>query len=187
MDKKVVICLANGVEEIEALTVVDILRRSRIDITVAAVGGNKTIASSHGIIINCDTTVESINWNDIYMLVLPGGMPGTLNLDKDPTVNNAIEVLNKKGNPIAAICAAPSILGKRGLLEGHKACCVPGFEEELKGAEVIMDKKVVTDGQFITAPGMGCSVDFGLAILEYMQGSEAKAEMAKRIEFGTRN
>jgi 4-methyl-5(b-hydroxyethyl)-thiazole monophosphate biosynthesis len=121
------------------------------------------------------------------MLVLPGGMPGTLNLDKDPTVNNAIDVLSKKGNPIAAICAAPSILGKRGLLEGHKACCFPGFEEELKGADVIMDKKVVVDGNFITSPGMGCSVDFGLAILEYMQGAEAKDEMAKRIEFGTRN
>lgn len=159
--------LAKGFEEIEALTAVDILRRAQLDVFTVGIG-SKIITGSHNIPVFCDldeTEVE-IN-NDIDAIVLPGGMPGTLNLEKNSTVNNAIDYCYNNNIYICAICAAPSILGHKGILKGKNACCFPGYECELEGATVC-DNYVCVDGKLITAKGMGSSILFGREIVKQL-------------------
>lgn len=169
--------LANGFEEIEGLTALDVLRRAGEEIMTVGVGSEK-IVGSHKVPVICDTTVDKIEkTDDLKAVILPGGMPGTLNLEADKTVQEYIDFANKKGAFVCAICAAPSILGHKGLLQGKKAVCFPGFEKDLLGAEV-SDKGVVRDGNIITAKGMGVSLEFGLEILAVLQGKE-KADAVK--------
>lgn len=157
--------LAPGFEEIEALAVVDVLRRAELDVLTVGVGEDFVIGS-HQIPVACDIPEKNLILDDkIEAIVLPGGMPGTLNLEKSPIVQKAIDWALENDKLICAICAAPSILGHKGLLEGKKATCFPGFEEELFGAEVSKDF-VVKDGNFITAKGMGSAIEFGLQIAE---------------------
>lgn len=155
--------LADGFEEIEALAPVDLLKRAGKKVITVGVTGN-VITGSHGIQVIADTNEISLD-DSLEMIVLPGGMPGTLNLEKSQCVQNAIDycVLNNKF--IGAICAAPSILGHKGLLKGKKAICYPGFESHLEGA-VISDNSVEEDGIFITARGAGVAIDFGLKLVE---------------------
>lgn len=156
--------LAKGFEEIEALTVVDYLRRAEMDVMTVGVGG-KIITGSHNIPVFCDLDENEVSLNeDIEAVVLPGGMPGTLNLEANKTVSDFIDFCADNSKFICAICAAPSILGHKGLLKGKKACCFPGFEDELEGAEVSKDF-VCTDGKFITAKGMGAAIDFSKEIV----------------------
>lgn len=156
--------LAKGFEEIEALTVVDYLRRAEMDVCTVGIGG-KIIAGSHDIPVFCDLDETEIKTdNSIEAVVLPGGMPGTLNLEKSETVNSFIDYCIENDKYLCAICAAPSILGHKGLLEGKKACCFPGFENELSGADVSSDF-VCIDGKIITAKGMGTAIDFSHAIV----------------------
>lgn len=165
--------LANGFEETEAVAPVDILRRSELDVKTVGIG-EEVIVSSHGIAVIPDITeVDFVPSDDIDMIVLPGGMPGTLNLEKSRTVQDAIDFCVQNDKHIAAICAAPSILGKKGLLKGKKAVCFPGFEEFLEGAE-IPEQGVVTDGKITTAKGAGAAVAFGLELSRILAG-EAKA------------
>ncbi len=161
--------LAEGFEETEAIAPIDMLRRAGKKVITVGVDG-KVITSSHGIPVVTDTN-EIILDDSIEMIILPGGMPGTLNLEKSQCVQNAIDycVLNNKF--IGAICAAPSILGHKGLLNGKKAVCYPGFESHLEGA-MIGDSLVEEDGIFITACGAGAAIEFGLKLVEKVVSSE---------------
>ncbi len=166
--------LANGFEEIEGLAVVDVLRRAELDVVTVGVGGDAVIGS-HQIAVAADINEKSIVLDDsVEAIVLPGGMPGTLNLERSANVQKAIDWAVENNKLVCAICAAPSILGHKNLLKGKKATCFPGFEEELLGAEVVKEY-VVKDGNIITAKGMGSAIEFGLQIAEILSNPlEAK-------------
>ncbi len=156
--------LAKGFEEIEALTVVDYLRRAELEVCTVGIGG-KIITGSHNIPVFSDLDENEAVMNDsVDAIVLPGGMPGTLNLENNETVNKFIDYCVENDRWICAICAAPSILGHKGVLNGKAACCFPGFEEELTGATVSKDF-VCKDGKIITAKGMGSAISFSQAIV----------------------
>lgn len=176
--------LADGFEEIEALCPLDLLRRAGVNVTTVGVGA-KVIRGSHGIEVIADiTTFEAekmLSKNPSDMVILPGGMPGTLNLQADPTVNLFIKNAFDDNKYIAAICAAPMILGELGLLEGKEAVVYPGFEDKLKGT-IISNKKVSVDGKFITAKGMGVSTEFGLTLVELLKDKETADNLASAIQ-----
>ncbi len=163
--------LAEGFEETEALTPVDILRRAEQQVTTVGIG-TCVVRGSHGIPVVTDTDDKQIVIDEnVDMIVLPGGMPGTLNLEKCDTVQNAIDFCIQNGKYVAAICAAPSILGKKGLLKDKEAICFPGFEQFLEGAK-LSENSVVRDGNIITAKGAGVAVKFGLKLVETLCGKE---------------
>ena len=164
--EKAYIFLADGFEEIEGLTVVDILRRAGVEIQMVSIMGRKELTGSHGIPVVADAVFEEVDFSDGTLFVLPGGMPGTVHLGEDDTVSQVIREFAKEGKLVAAICAAPSVLGQAGILNGKKAACHPGFEEKLTGAEVFFSP-VVCDGNVITSRGMGTAVPFGLAVARY--------------------
>lgn len=166
--------MADGFEETEAIAPIDMLRRAEKDVVTVGIK-NDGVKSSHGIPVLCDITDMQVELDErLEMIVLPGGMPGTLNLEANPVVNAAIDYCVNHEIPIGAICAAPSILGKKGLLSGKKAICFPGFEKYLTGAE-LSESKVVTDGIYTTAAGAGAAVDFGLELVRVLCGeSESK-------------
>lgn len=164
--------LANGFEETEAIAPIDILRRSEKNVVTVGIG-EEVITSSHGVTVVTDITeVDAVLTDEIEMIVLPGGMPGTLNLEKSRTVREAIDYCIKNDKYIGAICAAPSILGRMGLLKGKKATCFPGFEQFLMGAE-FTGEPVETDGKIVTARGAGVATEFGLTLVECLLGKEA--------------
>ena len=173
--------LANGFEEVEALAPLDLLRRAGCDVTTVGVGGGDMIVGAHGIAVGVDIPDTMFRDSKPEMIILPGGMPGSKNLDESRIVDAAVKTAVRKGAYIAAICAAPFILGKRGLLEGKEAICYPGFEEQLTGAR-ISDEKVVRDGKFITAAGMGVAVDFGLKLVEVLKDAQTAADLRKTIQ-----
>lgn len=157
--------LANGFEETEAITPIDMLRRAEKKVITVGVGDN-VVMSSHGIPVITDTVVQEAPLTDeLEMIVLPGGMPGTLNLEKSEYVQQAIDFCMEKNLPVGAICAAPSILGHKGILRGRKAVCYQGFEAQLDGAE-IGTGAVAVDGNIITARGAGVAMQFALALVE---------------------
>ena len=172
--------LANGFEEVEALCPLDLIRRAGLDIKTVGVGG-KYITGSHGITVEADMTADELHDNAPTAVILPGGMPGTTNLDGSPIVHRAIDDANREGTLVAAICAAPMILGKRGDLAGKEAIAFPGFEKYLEGA-TISAKKVVSDGRHITAAGMGVALEFGLAIVAYFCGVDKAAELKATVQ-----
>ncbi|MBO5379292.1 MAG: DJ-1/PfpI family protein [Clostridia bacterium] len=172
--------LADGFEEIEALCVLDFLRRAGVETKTVGISG-KTATGSHKIPVICDIEASSLTGNeDFDMIILPGGLPGANNLDESPLVNKFIEKAVSQDKFIAAICAAPFILGKRGILNGKRACCYPGFEKELIGATVV-DDGCVRDGKIITARAMGKSHDFALEIIEALCGREVRENLAKSV------
>lgn len=179
---KVCVFFGTGYEEIEALTVVDLLRREGIETDTVSVTGDKVVVSAHRIPVEMDKLIEEVDFEYVDMIVLPGGMPGTRNLEACEALMKQVDAFVAEGKPVCAICAAPSILGHRGHLEGKKAIAFPGFEDQLKGAEVV-PLPVVRDGNIITGRGMGCAIDFGLAIVEYFDGKEAKEALAKKIVY----
>ncbi len=167
----VYVFLARGFEEIEALATVDMLRRAEIPVTTVGVGG-KTVTGAHEISVVADMTdSEFVYDSGVEMVVLPGGMPGTLELEKSVCVNIAVDKANIEGKFIAAICAAPSILGHKGLLRGKKSCCYPGFEEQLIQATVVNDR-VVCDENIITSRGAGTVYDFAAKLIEVLRDKE---------------
>ena len=179
---KTAIFLANGFEEIEGLTVVDILRRAKIDIATVSITGSKAVEGSHGIKLEADDTIESFNFDGVDMLILPGGMPGTKNMDGHELVQKAIKELYDSNRYVCAICAAPTILGKGGYLKDKNACVYPGNEDKLIGAKVNFEP-VNRDGNVITSRGLGTAISFALEIISALQGSEKAAEMAAKIVF----
>ena len=155
---KIGIFMADGCEEIEGLTVVDVVRRAKMEIVMLSITGKKEVTSSHGVTFLADALAEETGYEDLDGIVLPGGMPGTMHLLENETVN-------------AAICAAPSVLGAAGLLEGKHATCHPGFEEKLTGATTSEDE-VVVDGNIITSRGMGTTIPFAFEIVRYFTDDE---------------
>lgn len=163
--------LANGFEEIEALSAVDVLRRAEYDVKTVGVGG-KSITGAHGITVLADIEDrEVVTGEELRAIVLPGGMPGALNLEKSPIVRAAAEYCAETGRIVAAICAAPSVLGHWGLLKGRSATCFPGFENELDGAAVV-EAPVCMDGNFITGKGPGPAIAFALLIVKALSGEQ---------------
>ena len=174
--------LAEGFEECEALVTVDILKRAGYDIKTVAVGEENTVVGAHGIPVVADMNECEIDSSVMLSaVVLPGGMPGTLNLDKSETVHATLRRTAKHGGLVCAICAAPSILGRAGYLEGKRATCFPGFESELNGA-LFTDARVEVDGNIITSKAMGCASEFALAIIEKLSG-RAEAEKVARSAY----
>ncbi len=170
--------LANGFEETEAIAPIDLLRRAGKKVVLVGIGDN-IITSSHGVNIVADTIAQEAPLTDeLEMIVLPGGMPGTLNLEASSYVQAAIDYCTANNIYIGAICAAPSILGHKGLLNGRKAVCYQGFETQLEGAEIV-DSPVAEDGIFITARGAGAAIDFGLKLVEkVVSAPESKKQRA---------
>ena len=179
---RVGIFLADGFEEIEGLTVVDILRRAGIDISMISINGKKKVTGAHGIALDTDEDIVQCDLDKLDMLVLPGGMPGTMNLAACEKLTEALKKADQEKRGIAAICAAPSVLGACGILNGKKATCHPGFEEKLTGASVSYDN-VVTDGNVITSRGMGTVIDFGLAIVSYFGSEELVEDVRKHLVY----
>lgn len=171
--------IAEGFEEIEALCPLDLMRRAGLTVKTVGVGGS-SVTGAHGITVNTDLTDKDTLDKSVEMVFLPGGMPGTLNLAASETVKKAILDAHKHGSYIAAICAAPSILGDMGLLNGKTAVCYPGFEERLTGATVSYDK-VVIDGMILTARGMGAALEMGLKIVEIFRGKTAADELRHAV------
>lgn len=164
------IFLADGFEETEALAPLDMMRRAKLDVKTVGVTG-KTVTSSHGVPVVADITIDEADKALADGVVLPGGMPGTLNLEKCEAVIDCVKYCYESDKLVSAICAAPSILGHLGILEGRKATCFPGFEQELKGADYTAEH-TATDGKVITAKGAGCAIEFGHAILSMLCGRE---------------
>ena len=169
--------LANGFEEVEALAPVDLLRRAGKQVTLVGVGGEE-IRGAHGIIVRADIPDVLFRDPDPEAILLPGGMPGAKNLDASPVVDTAICVTAKKGGYVCAICAAPYLLGKRGLLKGRKATCYPGFESGLTGA-IVTGERLVKDGSFVTAMGPGVAVEYGFLLVELLAGKDKADELRR--------
>ena len=167
--KKIGIFLADGFEEIEGLTVVDILRRAGMEAMMISIMGRKEICGSHKISVQADAQYEDVDFGELDGVVLPGGMPGTLNLGEHAGVNETIKSFAAEGKLVAAVCAAPSVLGQAGLLQGRKAACYPGYEDQLTGAEVVYGE-VAEDGNIITSRGMGTAIAFAYYCLSGGRG-----------------
>lgn len=180
MKKQVCVFLADGFEEIEGLTVVDLLRRAGIEVTTVSITGSLTIHGAHGIDVTADKLFEDMEFEQQDMLVLPGGMPGTLNLGAHEGLKVELEKAFAAGKFLAAICAAPSVLGKYGFLQGKKATSYPGFEEQLVGAEYLYDA-VVVDGTVITSRGMGTAIPFSLKLIEQLLDADTAENIGKAI------
>lgn len=183
-EKRVAVFIADGLEEIEGLTVVDMLYRAGIPCDTVSISSSTLVTSSHGVRIVCDTAIDDMDFSfDAYdMLVLPGGMPGTVNLAGCAPLCAELLARAAAGRPLAAICAAPTILAGLGILEGKRACCFPSREDELaQGGATVCHDAVVRDGAIITSRGMGTALDFALAIVAFYQGDEAAAELAKAV------
>ncbi len=178
--KKIAIFFGTGYEEIEALTVVDLCRRAGIDISMVSIDKEKKVTGSHNITVEMDQTFEEVDFGSLDMMVLPGGMPGTLNLESHQGLMAQVDAFYRAGKYVAAICAAPSIFGHRGIVRGRKACCYPGFEKDMEGAQMVYDS-VCVDGNVITSRGMGCAIDFALAIIGALCGTEVAQEKAGSI------
>lgn len=173
--------LADGFEEVEALCPLDLLRRAGLEVTTVGIGGKETVTGSHGITVHADIPDVMFRDSDPDMIILPGGMPGSKNLDESRVVDAALKIASKKGAYLCAICAAPMALGKRGYLEGKKAICYPGFEQYLTGAEVSETEGVVRDGNVITAKGMGVALEFGLELVRVMKDGDTADKIKASI------
>lgn len=173
--------LADGFEETEAITPIDILRRADVRVCTVGVGGN-VIRGSHNIYVTADITIDQFELGEgVEGVILPGGMPGTKNLYAEQRVLDAVNYCNENGRFVCAICAAPMIPGRLGVLSGKKATCFPGFEGDLEGAKVT-GKHVTVDGNAITAKGAGCALEFGFEIVAQVKGRKAADNVATAMQ-----
>lgn len=179
---KVYVFLADGFEEIEGLTVVDILRRAAVETETVSVMGRREVRGSHHITVTADCLFEEADQESARMLVLPGGMPGTLNLKEHEGLRKLLLAFNEKRKRIAAICAAPGILGELGMLDGRMACAYPSFEDRLTGARVVKEP-AVTDGHITTGRGMGTAIPFALELTALLAGKEKAEEIRQSIVY----
>ena len=180
---KVYAFLADGLEEVECLAVCDVLKRAGAEVEMVSVNDGREVVSSHRVRIICDSSMgEKEGFEDGDVLFLPGGMPGTVNLMNCTELKKALKSQYEKKKRIAAICAAPSVLGMMGFLEGRKATCYPGFEDKLKGA-VYTKTGVVTDGNITTARGLGYALDLGLELVRLLYSEERAAEVKASIQY----
>ena len=179
---KTAVMLADGFEEVEGLTSIDLLRRAGFDVVMVSINETIEVTGSHKVGFKADQTIADTNFDEFDMILLPGGMPGTLNLAKNAKLTEAILKFNGEGKTLAAICAAPTVFGALGILEGKKACCYPGMEDGLKGAIKCTDN-VVEDGNIITSRGVGTAIDFALCIITKYNGAAAAADLAEGIVY----
>lgn len=180
--KRALVFFAEGFEELEALAPVDILRRVGIETDIVAVAADKTVKSARNIGIVADKTISDINAADYDACILPGGSPGFKNLKKSESVKSIVLDMYNSGKLVAAICAAPTVLASYGILDGRKACCFPGMEDELSGA-IVSYEKVVRDSNIITSRGAGTAIDFALAITAYLGSEQMASDIAKTIVY----
>ena len=173
---------ADGYEEIEALTVVDLARRAGIEVRMISVEDKEASEGSHGITVRMDEKLSETDFSGLDMLVLPGGKKGTQGLEACGALMEQLDAFYGAGKPVAAICAAPSIFGHRGYLKGRRATSYPSFEEHLDGAQVT-GAAAETDGNVITGRGMGCSIPFALAVVEYLAGKAEADRVAESVVY----
>ena len=176
----VVVPLLPGFEEIEAVTIIDILRRAGIDVVVASLAGSP-VTGSHGIRVAADTPLGALAEQDFDMVALPGGMPGADHLKRDPRIAGIVRQLHAAGHPVAAICAAPMVLAAAGVLDGRRATSFPGFLDDAEKATVV-GEAVVVDGGVITSRGPGTALDFALTLVEQLAGHDARRAVEARLE-----
>lgn len=175
---KTYIFLADGFEETEAICPWDLLLRAGVDVTTVSINKTDAVTGTHGLRVHADTVAADLPAPDgEFCVILPGGMPGASNLDADPTVDRYVMHAAKHGH-LGAICAAPYVLGVRGILDGKEAVCFPGFEDKLIGA-VISDKKAVTDKNVTTARGMGAAFEFGVELIRALCGDAAAEKVIR--------
>lgn len=172
--------LADGFEEMEATAPIDLLRRAQLPVCVVGVSG-QTVRGSHGLCVTTDSQGQDLDFEDVEAVVLPGGLPGATNLDGSPLVARCLAAAKDKGAILSAICAAPLVLGHKGLLQGKRATCFPGFEAELLGAQYT-GAPVERDGKVITARGAGVAVDFALALVEALKGPQCANALREGIQ-----
>ncbi len=180
---KVCAFLANGLEEVECLATVDVLRRAGMDVTLVSVGEELAVTGSHRITVVCDRLFDEAFCREADLLFLPGGMPGTTNLGNHAGLCGLLREFNENpGKRLAAICAAPMVLGACGCLVGKTVTCFPGCEDRLGGADY-MDTAVVTDRNVTTARGLGAALDLGLEIVRLYQGAETAYNLKQAIQY----
>ena len=178
--KTIYVFLAEGFEEVEALTPVDVLRRAGLPVKTVSVTGVLTVNGAHGVPVIADMVFEEVKEADTEMIVLPGGLPGATNLDAHKGLSDLIMAFAEAGKPLSAICAALLVYGKRGLLKGKKATCYPGFDKYLDGADYTA-ALVQNDGNFITGKGPGAAMDFSFAIAEKYVGADKVKELKQAM------
>ena len=179
--KKISIFLTEGFETVEAFAVIDILRRAGVTVDIISITDSLDVVSSQKIAVKAEYTLIGFDFSDTDMIYLIGG-PGVKSYEKNETVLSIIKDFYNKNKRIAAICAAPSVLGHLGILEGKKATCFPGYEKDLYGAQVVAEK-VVTDGNITTAIGMGASLEMGFELVRILVGEEMKDKIEKSTQF----
>ena len=173
--------LAEGFEEIEAVSIIDVLRRAELDVITISVTGNIEVTGAHQIKLVADFLFEEVDHNTIDMIVLPGGMPGARNLNNHDELKNLILQFNDSEKPLGAICAAPLVFGQLGILKNKKVTCFPGYEEFLIGSEITNSEAVVVSNHIITGKGAGVAIKFALKIVERFKGKVVADELAARM------
>ncbi|MEL7656843.1 MAG: DJ-1 family glyoxalase III [Bacillota bacterium] len=172
--------LADGFEEIEALTIVDVLRRANIAVKAVSITGERTVRGAHDIIVIADLLFEEADYEKCEMIVLPGGMPGTANLGNHQGLAKQLAAFSKEGKWLAAICAAPSVLGKLSLLKGKRATSYPGYKDQMTGADYT-EERVVRDGKVITSRGPGTAIEFSLKLVELLKDEQTSETLRKSM------
>lgn len=183
--KKVSVFFADGFEEVEGLTIVDLLRRADIDVTMVSANGNTEINGAHKIVVKTDAQFDDVNYDEMDLLVLPGGLQGVLNLQKHEGLLKLLQKFDAEKKMIGAICAGPIILGELGMLKGRAAVCYPddGLRAKLLGAEV-KDERAVVSGHIITGRGVGAAIVFSLTLIELLLDAEKAKEVKAAIVYG---
>lgn len=180
--KQAVMLFAEGYEEVEALMTADILLRGGVDLKLVSITDDTEMTGSHGITVQMDLTLGEVDVDKQDAVILPGGMPGTLNLGESRAVTEVLQKMAAEGKVVGAICAAPSVLGQCGILKGKRATCYPGFEEKLEGAEFVHEM-AVADGNIITSRGLGTAMEFGFLLVEKLVSREKADEIREQIVF----
>lgn len=180
---KACVFLADGFEEIEALAVVDLLRRGGVSVTTISIGTSLMLKGRSDIRVEADEMFEEASMEDADLYVLPGGMPGTRYLGEHEGLKELLLAAGRRGKYLAAICAAPTVLGKHGLLKGHRATCYPGMEDGLSGADVVTDEEVVISGNIITSRGAGTAIPFALELISLLEGGRKAEEVGRGIVY----
>ena len=177
--KKVIVFLAKGFEEIEAISIIDVLRRAEVSVTTVSISKEKEVKGAHNVPVVADKLFDDVDFASYDMIVLPGGMPGAKNLQEHEGVKKQVEVFEKDKH-VGAICAAPMVLGGMGLLKGRRATCYPGFEAELIGA-TITNEEVTVDGNIITGKGPAFAMKFALQLVETLAGKATRNEVSNGL------
>ena len=178
---KVTVFIADGTEEVECLTIVDLLRRAGVEVRLISIMDTEKIVSSHKVTIIADGKFDTEDYSDSDMLFIPGGMPGVTNMLAHEGLKDLIKKFDAEGKRLAAVCAGPAVLGQAGVLKGKKATCFPGWEEKFECGEYT-GAGVTTDGLITTGRGLGVTIEEGLELIRILKGDEASADIKKRIQ-----